>query len=208
MNESVTSAAMPQYQSHKRVWALQIGGMDGDIVLFQDLHFQPREFPPEVFSRGRPGVGDYMVQYEDGYWSWSPREPFEAGYDPVRGESRAGSVPLSYLTTPRRRPEALNAIRDEIHRANALVGWWTAKDGTHLLAEPERAGYVVGTKLMLSVSELAEAMEGHRKGLMDDHLPHRPMIEVELADALIRIMDLAGALARGHRRGRGGEAGL
>jgi NTP pyrophosphatase (non-canonical NTP hydrolase) len=37
-------------------------------------------------------------------------------------------------------------------------------------------------------------MEGHRKGLMDDKLPHRPMIEVELADAMIRIADLAGAL--------------
>ena len=29
---------------------------------------------------------------------------------------------------------------------------------------------------------------------MDDHLPHRLMIEVELADAVIRIADLAGAL--------------
>ena len=47
---------------------------------------------------------------------------------------------------------------------------------------------------MLIVSEIAEAKEGHRKGLMDDHLPDRPMIEVELADAMIRIGDLAGAL--------------
>jgi len=37
-------------------------------------------------------------------------------------------------------------------------------------------------------------MEGDRKGLMDDHLPHRSMIEVELADAIIRILDLAGYL--------------
>jgi hypothetical protein len=29
---------------------------------------------------------------------------------------------------------------------------------------------------------------------MDDHLPHRQMIEVELADAVIRIFDLAGWL--------------
>ena len=33
-----------------------------------------------------------------------------------------------------------------------------------------------------------------RKGLMDDKLPHRSMLEVELADAVIRIADLAGAL--------------
>jgi NTP pyrophosphatase (non-canonical NTP hydrolase) len=45
--------------------------------------------------------------------------------------------------------------------------------------------------LMLIVSELAEAMEGERKNLMDDKLPHRRMAEVELADALIRIFDYA-----------------
>ena len=35
-------------------------------------------------------------------------------------------------------------------------------------------------------------MEGARKGIMDDHLPNRPMEEVELADAIIRICDYAG----------------
>ena len=49
-------------------------------------------------------------------------------------------------------------------------------------------------KLMLIVTELAEAMEGYRKDLMDDKLPHRKMLEVELADAMIRIFDLAAAL--------------
>jgi NTP pyrophosphatase (non-canonical NTP hydrolase) len=46
---------------------------------------------------------------------------------------------------------------------------------------------------MLIVSEIAEAMEGERKNLMDDKLPHRKAVEVELADALIRIFDYAGA---------------
>ena len=49
-----------------------------------------------------------------------------------------------------------------------------------------------GERFMLMVSEIAEAMEGHRKNLMDDKLPHRKMVEVELADALIRIFDYAG----------------
>ena len=48
-------------------------------------------------------------------------------------------------------------------------------------------------KLMLIVSEVSEAMEGDRKSLQDDKLPHRAMREVELADAVIRIFDLAGA---------------
>lgn len=47
---------------------------------------------------------------------------------------------------------------------------------------------------MLIVSEIAEAKEGHRKNLFDGHLPHRSIIEVELADAVIRIADLAGAM--------------
>lgn len=50
-----------------------------------------------------------------------------------------------------------------------------------------------GTRIALIHSEASEALEGHRKGLMDDHLPHRQMAEVELADCVIRICDLAGA---------------
>lgn len=49
-----------------------------------------------------------------------------------------------------------------------------------------------GTFLMLMVSEIAEAMEGLRKNLMDDKLPHRKMAEVEMADAVIRIADWCG----------------
>jgi NTP pyrophosphatase (non-canonical NTP hydrolase) len=52
----------------------------------------------------------------------------------------------------------------------------------------------VGEMLMLVVSEIAEAMEGDRKDKMDEHLPHRKSIEVELADAIIRICDIGGGL--------------
>jgi NTP pyrophosphatase (non-canonical NTP hydrolase) len=45
--------------------------------------------------------------------------------------------------------------------------------------------------LMLIVTELAEGAEGERKDIMDNHLPHRKMAEVELADAVIRIFDYA-----------------
>lgn len=53
---------------------------------------------------------------------------------------------------------------------------------------------VVPEKIALIHSEISEALEGHRKDKPDDHLPHRPSIEVELADAIIRIGDLAGRL--------------
>lgn len=51
-----------------------------------------------------------------------------------------------------------------------------------------------GTRIALIHSEASEALEGHRKDLMDDHLPHRKMAEVELADCVIRIFDLAGEM--------------
>ncbi len=47
--------------------------------------------------------------------------------------------------------------------------------------------------LFLIISEVVEAGEGARKDLMDDKLPHRKMLEVELADTLIRLFDFAGA---------------
>jgi len=49
-----------------------------------------------------------------------------------------------------------------------------------------------GTFIALMHSELSECLEGERKDLMDDKLPHRKMAEVELADTVIRIADYCG----------------
>lgn len=48
-------------------------------------------------------------------------------------------------------------------------------------------------RIALMHSELSEAVEGIRKDANDDKLPNRKMEEVELADAVIRIFDAAGA---------------
>lgn len=72
-----------------------------------------------------------------------------------------------------------NELANEIHTYNVNVGWW---DGEACIYE----------KLQLVSTEIAEATEGERKNLMDDHLPHRKMGEVELADALIRVLDIGG----------------
>lgn len=72
------------------------------------------------------------------------------------------------------------------HGAAKAGGWWhDIKTG-----KPLDRDYLELKMLMLS--EVAEAMEGLRKNLKDDKLPHRPMEEVELADTVIRICDFIG----------------
>ena len=80
----------------------------------------------------------------------------------------------------------LNGFVHEAHQASLTAGWW---DG---ISKDDKI--IIAAKLALVHSEISEALEGHRKDLMDDKLPHRKAIEVELADAAIRIFDLAGWL--------------
>lgn len=65
-------------------------------------------------------------------------------------------------------------------------GWWTSLE----TGEPKDRNN--GELICLMHSELSEAMEGDRKNKMDEHLPHRKSLEVELADCIIRIADFAG----------------
>jgi hypothetical protein len=51
------------------------------------------------------------------------------------------------------------------HERSVDAGWWSTEKQAD-----------VPTKLCLIHSEISETMEGYRKDLMDDKLPHRKMI--------------------------------
>ena len=94
--------------------------------------------------------------------------------------------------------KTLNKLRDEIHEYAISKGFWDKERET-------------GTRLMLCVSELAEAMEADKKGLYADleliekdkenfidfkwsfENSIKDTFEDELADAIIRILDICGS---------------
>ena len=111
---------------------------------------------------------------------WTPSAPEYATCDPDAGTP----TEFSYEAA------ATNFLVHLCHSTMVKIGWWknpkTGKD-------PRDNVLCFSNKLALIHSEISESLEGDRKDLMDPHLPHRKNREVELADALIRICDLAGA---------------
>ena len=78
----------------------------------------------------------------------------------------------------------LNELAEICHESNRK--FWFLPDGTPIVRNK-------GELMMLMVSEIAEAFDATRHDLMDDKLPSRHGAEVELGDAVIRILDYAAA---------------
>jgi NTP pyrophosphatase (non-canonical NTP hydrolase) len=81
----------------------------------------------------------------------------------------------------------LDNITNICHGIVRESGWWNDVNTGQPIERNK------GELICLMHSELSEALEGVRKNKMDDHLTDRKAEEVELADALIRIFDYAGA---------------
>lgn len=101
---------------------------------------------------------------------------------------------MSYTETVKT-DEAQRSIKNSLlglqlfcHGLAKEAGWWNDLETEAPILRNKGECYA------LIVSEVTEAFEGMRRNQMDDHLPHRLMEEVELADVIIRILDYAGGM--------------
>jgi hypothetical protein len=81
---------------------------------------------------------------------------------------------------------SFNAMAESVHADNVAAGWWND------LTTGERLNRNMGELLMLTVTEIDEAHDAI-DGRHGDKLTHRAGFEVELADAAIRLFDVAGS---------------
>jgi hypothetical protein len=84
--------------------------------------------------------------------------------------------------------DGIRAMQHLVHKTSVDAGWYNDRETGAPIARN------FGEVVALMHSELSEALEADRKGLMDDKLPHRDGREVEFADCVIRIMDTCEAL--------------
>lgn len=83
--------------------------------------------------------------------------------------------------------DALNVVVVLCHGVAIERNWWHDANGKPVVRN-------LGECLALIHSEISEGLEAARKDLPSDHIEGFSGLEEELADAVIRICDLAGAL--------------
>jgi len=73
---------MPRYRCHKEVRAFEMGKIEGNRIFPIDGEI-PFTMEPDFMTRHNLNQPGYIVFYEDGYRSFSPKDVFEKGYTKI-----------------------------------------------------------------------------------------------------------------------------
>lgn len=108
--------------------------------------------------------------------------------DLSRANARVAAIELAELPSA---PQQMFRLQDAIHRNAVDHGWWEGRD----ISSPE----TIASCLCLVHSEISEALEEVRKGpeflqVCEGEEGKPEGCIVEMADAVIRLFDLAGAM--------------
>ena len=129
---------MHKYQSHKVVTAAQIENAimppqpgAGVVVTFVG-EGEPYTLKRSEFDRmctmandagytgGAPIIGGYLVEYADGYRSWSPKDAFEEGYDLLQPSSGKSKI-AGYRELTEEEIANMNAVKEWGKKLGDLV---------------------------------------------------------------------------------------
>jgi hypothetical protein len=132
----------------------------------------------DVITRYLPVVGDYFVQYQDGYLSFSPRKAFEEGYHPasaprLSAEDIEAEITRKGLIAPRITPDdiehAIKAVDYHVFPSSTLtVCCITLVNGFNVTGEsacasPENFDAELGRRIAFqNAKQKIWALEGYR----------------------------------------------
>jgi len=83
----------------------------------------------------------------------------------------------------------IDEIGNECHRIAKDHGFWRLDENGQAILHSRNFGEMIA----LMHSELSEALEHHRKGTCNDHLPQYEGWAVEFADVIVRVLETARA---------------
>jgi hypothetical protein len=100
MSKNFPNMNLPLYTCHKQVRAakiMSIRPLQEDYTQALQLELGtnvPSDLTVDIewVQKHRPQAGGYLIQYADGYTSYSPAAPFEEGYTRAHTEEEGGAA--------------------------------------------------------------------------------------------------------------------
>jgi hypothetical protein len=201
---------MQRFKSHKIVTAariIEVGtsstGHLGYLLL--QGHSTAVPMPMQWWTKHNPERGGYLVQYEDGYSSYSPAKAFEEGYHLIEGDDAAPhpvwplrtscepyaleqSVPLPLPKPPTEIARVTGVRSEQFREAIALHGWVTMYEVRYDRARPPEVFRSTDPKLGGRVPEVGDRLMRAEDGVESIEPPAAPELPTRVTGPALEAM--------------------